>query len=101
MKKNKADASYVYFRTNINLSFSHAQMNALFQPNWALLRGLLKKNFEMKLNENQFEMHRFFQKTVMNERKNNFSHLRVLKQPKFEFWPVKLNSGQTFFQKSF
>ncbi len=45
LKAKKVDASHVYFRTNINLSFFHAQMNALFQPNWALIKNVFEKSF--------------------------------------------------------
>ncbi len=37
-------------------------MNGLFEPNWAQVRNLIEKNFEMEMNETWFEMHRFFQK---------------------------------------
>ena len=44
-KKILVDSSYVYFRNRINLSSSHAQINALFEPNWAVVKSLFEKRF--------------------------------------------------------
>ena len=41
----KVDSSYVYFPNHVNLSSFHAQMNSLFQPNWAGIKNLFEKNF--------------------------------------------------------
>ena len=68
-------------------------MNACFAPDWAPIQTLFEKNFEVEMHETWFEVHGFFQKPVMNQQKNTCAQLTLLKQRKFEFWPVKLNSG--------